>query len=82
MGTHGREEKYIQGLVGGRNRDRILLTRPRRRWKDKIKTVLKGTTWEGVDWIKLAQNRDQLNSSINILMNLNVPQNARDLLTS
>jgi hypothetical protein len=31
----------------------------RHSWEDNIKTDLKGTVWESVEWIKLAQNRDQ-----------------------
>jgi hypothetical protein len=56
--------------VGKKNRGRIPLTSPWRRWKFTITMVLKGTTCEGVDWIHLVQNRDRLNSSINKAMNL------------
>jgi hypothetical protein len=33
--------------------------RPRRRWEDNIKMNLRKVAWEGVDWIHLAENRDQ-----------------------
>jgi hypothetical protein len=33
--------------------------RPRRRWVDKIKTHLREVGWNGIDWIDLAQDRDQ-----------------------
>jgi hypothetical protein len=33
--------------------------RPRRRWVDKIKMDLREIGWDGVDWIDLAQDRDQ-----------------------
>jgi hypothetical protein len=35
------------------------LGRPRRRWKDNIRNDLGEIEWEGVDWIHLAQDRDQ-----------------------
>jgi hypothetical protein len=32
---------------------------PRRRWEDNIIMDLTETEWEGVDWMHLAQDRDQ-----------------------
>ena len=32
--------------------------RPSRRWEDSIKTDRKGIVWEVVDWIDLAEGRD------------------------
>jgi hypothetical protein len=31
--------------------------RARRRWMDNIKTCIRETGWDGMDWIELAQNR-------------------------
>jgi hypothetical protein len=33
--------------------------RPRRRWVDDIKTDLRDIGWGGMNWIDLAQDRDQ-----------------------
>jgi hypothetical protein len=33
--------------------------RPRRRWEDNIKLDLREIEWGGVDWIHLAEIRDQ-----------------------
>jgi hypothetical protein len=33
--------------------------RPRRRWVDNIKIDVRGTGWDGMDWIDLAQDTDQ-----------------------
>jgi hypothetical protein len=33
--------------------------RLRHRWKDKIRIHLREIRWEGVDWMHLAQDRDQ-----------------------
>jgi len=35
------------------------LGRPWSRWEDNSRTDLRGTGWEGVDWMHLAQDRDQ-----------------------
>jgi hypothetical protein len=35
------------------------LGRPRCRWQDNIRMDLREIGWEGVDWINLAQDRDQ-----------------------
>jgi hypothetical protein len=35
------------------------LRRPRRRWQDGISMALRQTDWRGVDWIRLAQDRDR-----------------------
>jgi hypothetical protein len=33
--------------------------RPRHKWEDNIKVDFRETGWGGMDWIDLAQNRDQ-----------------------
>jgi hypothetical protein len=38
---------------------KIPLGRPRRRWVDDIKMALREIGWDGVDWMELAQDRDQ-----------------------
>jgi hypothetical protein len=35
------------------------LERPRRRWEDNIKIDTRGVGWGIMDWIGLAQNRDE-----------------------
>jgi hypothetical protein len=49
------------------------LGRPRRRWVDNIKMDLSEIGWDGMDWIDLAQGRDQLRSLMTAIMNLRVP---------
>jgi hypothetical protein len=34
---------------------------------------LRGTGWEGVDWIHLVQDREQRQALVNTVMNLQVP---------
>jgi hypothetical protein len=43
------------------------------RWEDNIRMDLREIRWEGVDWIHLAQNRDQCQALVNTVMNLWVP---------
>jgi hypothetical protein len=49
------------------------LGRPRRRWVDNIKMDLREIGWDGMDWIELAQERDQWRVLLNTVMNLRVP---------
>jgi hypothetical protein len=59
-------------LVGKPERKRPL-GRPRRRWVDNIKMDLREIGWEGVDWMELAQDRDQWRALVNTMINLRVP---------
>ena len=43
---------------------------------------LKETGWEGMDCIDLAQDRDKCRAFVKAVMNLQVPQNAGNFLTS
>jgi hypothetical protein len=53
----------------GKSEGNIPLGRPRRRWVDNIKMDLREIGWDGMDWIELAQDRDQWR----VLVNLRVP---------
>jgi hypothetical protein len=44
------------------------LRRVRHRWEDSIKTNLKETKFEGVDWSHLTQDRDQWLDLVNTVM--------------
>jgi hypothetical protein len=48
------------------------LQRPRRRWVDNFKMDLRETGWASIDWIDLAQDRDQWRALVNKVMNLRV----------
>jgi hypothetical protein len=50
-----------------------LLGRPRHRWEDNIKMDLQEVGCGGMDWIKLAQDRDRGLAVVNAVMNLRVP---------
>jgi hypothetical protein len=49
------------------------LGRPRRKWVGNIKMDLREVVWDGIDWIDLAQDRDQWRPLVNTVMNLRVP---------
>jgi hypothetical protein len=49
------------------------LGRPRSRWVDNIKMDLIEIGWGGMDWIDLAQDRDQWRALLNTVMNLRIP---------
>jgi hypothetical protein len=40
---------------------------------DNIKIDLREIGWDGVDWVDLAQDRDQWRPLVNMVMNLRVP---------
>jgi hypothetical protein len=46
--------------------------RPRRRWVDNIIMDLREIGWDGMDWMNLAQDRDQWRVFVNTVMNLGV----------
>jgi hypothetical protein len=58
-------------LVGKREGKRPL-GRTRHRRKDNSKMDLRGIGWGGVDWLDLAQDRNQLRGFVNTVMNLRV----------
>jgi len=56
--------------------------RPRHRWKDNIKMDLQevgGGCW---DWMELAQDRYSWRALVSTVMNLRVPKNVGNFLTS
>jgi hypothetical protein len=68
----GEKRNASKVLVGRPERNRPL-QRPRRRWEDNIKMDLREIGWSSVDWIDLAQGRDQWWALVNMVMNPRVP---------
>jgi hypothetical protein len=42
-------------------------------WVDNIKLDLREIGWDGMDWIDLAQDRDQWRALMNAVINFRVP---------
>jgi hypothetical protein len=66
------EERKVYKVLVGKARRREPLGRPRRRWKDGIKMDLREIGLGGVDWIRLAQDRDRWRAVVSAVMNLRV----------
>jgi hypothetical protein len=60
-------------ILVGKPEGKRPLRRPGRRWEDNIKMDLREIGWDGIDWIDLAQDRDQWRALVNTVMNLRVP---------
>jgi hypothetical protein len=58
------------------------LARPRCRWEDNIKMELQDVGCGVMDWIGLTQDRDRWRALVNAVMNIRVPRNAGNFLTS
>jgi len=58
------------------------LGRPRHRWEDYIKMDLQEVGCRSMDWIELAQDRNRWRALVNAVMNLRVPYNVVNFLTS
>jgi hypothetical protein len=60
-------------FIVGKPEGKRPLGRSRFKWVDNNKMDLKETEWEGMDWIDLAQDRDQWRAVVNAVMSLRVP---------
>jgi hypothetical protein len=67
------EKRNAYRILVGKSEGKRLLGRPRRRWVDNIKMDLGEIGWDGMDWIDLAQDRDQWRALVNTEMILRVP---------
>jgi hypothetical protein len=67
------ETRNASRILVGKPEGKRPLGRTRRRWLDNIKIDLREIGWDGVDWIDLAQDRDQWRALVNMVMNLRVP---------
>jgi hypothetical protein len=69
----GEKRNAYRILVGNPEGKRPLgrpLGRPRRRWVDNIKIDLREIGWDGMNWIDVAQDRDQWRALVNAVINL------------
>jgi hypothetical protein len=67
------EKRNAYRILVGKPEGKRPLGRPRRRWVDNIKMDLREVGWDGMDWIDLAEDRDQWRALVYTVMNLRVP---------
>jgi hypothetical protein len=77
----GKKRNTCRILVG-KPKGKRTLGRPRLRWVDNIKMDVRGIGWDGMDWINLTQSMDQWRAFMNAVINLRVPKNAGNFLSS
>jgi hypothetical protein len=66
------EERKVYKVLVGKSEGRRPLGRPRRRWEDGVRMDLRETGLGGVDWIRLAQDRDRWRAVVSAVINLRV----------
>jgi hypothetical protein len=76
------EERNAYRILVGKPEGKRPLGRPRCRWANNIKMDLREIGWDGMDWINMAQDRDQWGALVNTVMNLRIPKNAGKFLSS
>jgi hypothetical protein len=66
------DKKNARRILVGKPDGKRPLERPRRRWVDNIKMDLREIGWDRVDWMDVAQDRDQWRAPVNMVLNLRV----------
>jgi hypothetical protein len=64
------KERKVYKVLVGKPEGKIPLGRPRRRWEDGVIVDLKEIGLGGVDWIRLAQDRERWRAVVSAVMNL------------
>ena len=72
----------MYGVLVGKPEGKRPLGRPRRRWVDNIRMDLQQVGCGYMYWIGLAQDRDRWRTLVSAVMNIGVPWNAGNFLTS
>jgi len=76
------EERGVYRLLVEKPEGKRPLGRPRHRSVDNIRKDLQEVGCGYMDWIGLAQDRDRWRTLVSAVMNLRVPRNAVNFLTS
>jgi hypothetical protein len=67
------EKRNAYSILVGNPEGKRPLGSPKHRWVNNIKMDLREIGWDGMDWIDLAEDRDQWRALVNTVMNLRVP---------
>jgi hypothetical protein len=65
--------RNVYRILVGKPEGKRPLGRPRSRWVENNKMDLREIVWDGMNWIDLAQDRDQWRALVITVMNLLVP---------
>ena len=76
-----RERRGLYRVLVGKPEGKRPLGRHKCRWENNIKMDLLEVGCGGIDWIKLAEDRDRWWAVVSVLINLWVPQNVGNFLT-
>jgi hypothetical protein len=66
------EERKVYKVLVGKPEGKRPLERPRRRWEDWNRMDFRDIGLGGVDWIRLAQDKDRWRAVVSAVMNLRV----------
>jgi hypothetical protein len=66
------DDRKLYKVLVGKPEGKGPLGTPRRRWKDGIRMYVGETGLEGVDWIRLAHDRNRWRAVVSAVMNLRV----------
>jgi hypothetical protein len=67
------EKRNAYRILVGKPEGRRPLGRPKHWLVDNIKMDLREIWWDGMDWINLAEDRDQWRALVNMVMDLRFP---------
>jgi len=67
------ERRDVYRVLVGKPEGKRPLGKPRRRWKENIKTDIQEVGCGGMDWIDLAQDSDRWQALVNAGMKFRVP---------
>jgi hypothetical protein len=68
-----REKRSAHRVLVGRPEGKKELRKPRRKWEDTIKIDFRETGWVVMDWIHLAEERNQWWALVDTVMKLRLP---------
>jgi hypothetical protein len=71
--AHIGEKRSAYRILVGKPEGMRPLGRPRCRWEDNIRMDNREIGWGSMDWIDLAQDRDQWRVLVNMVRNFQVP---------
>jgi hypothetical protein len=67
------EKRNAYRILVGKPEGKRPLGRSRHRWVDSVKLDLREIGWDSVEWIDVAQGREQWRALVNWVLNLRVP---------